>query len=283
MARAATDEVRAVSLSALNTARTQLRAELQRCRRKRIRSEAQELNTAMSDRSTFWRVWRKRERRGRGMQVLRADNGDLLTKAEEMAPEAVVQLLRRHEGEPIEALEQQFVRRAVEDTSRWNVWRDQEELNEPITLVEVTAAIKKMRTNSAAGVDEVHVAFLKAGGTSLAERLVELFDGIRESCVGSESCDFPSRWRMGLVSLLYKRGSKELLSNWREVTLLSVLFKTFESVLNSRLVRFLESRSLLVDEQGGFRKGRRTEDNGFMMSEVLAARRERGEVTLLSF
>jgi hypothetical protein len=83
--------------------------------------------------------------------------------------------------------------------------------------------------------------------------------------------------------MLYKRGARELLDNWREITLLSVVFKTFESVINSRLVAFLDSRSLLAETQGGFRRGRRTEDNPFILGEILATRRDSGLLTLLSF
>ena len=83
--------------------------------------------------------------------------------------------------------------------------------------------------------------------------------------------------------LLHKAGAKYLIENYREISLVSVVSKLFERLLCSRIQSWVEERNSLADEQSGFRPGRRTEDNLFMLSEITSARSRKGLPTCLSF
>ena len=54
-------------------------------------------------------------------------------------------------------------------------------------------------------------------------------------------------------------------------------------MLNGRLAKFCEERGLLVEEQGGFRAGRGCVDQLFILTEVLAGRRQAKERTYACF
>ena len=56
---------------------------------------------------------------------------------------------------------------------------------------------------------------------------------------------------------------------------MSVLAKTFEKVLDTGLRAWAERTGVLSDLQGGFREGRGTEDQIFILNEIAAHRRER--------
>jgi hypothetical protein len=65
--------------------------------------------------------------------------------------------------------------------------------------------------------------------------------------------------------------------------LLSVVSKVFTAMLNKRLAEFCEEKGLLVEEQGGFRRGRGCTDQLFVLTDLLAGRRQAGKRTYACF
>ena len=63
--------------------------------------------------------------------------------------------------------------------------------------------------------------------------------------------------------------------NYRGITLLSIVGKVYTRVLTDRLVRFAERQGGIVEEQGGFRPERGTEDQLFILTEILRGRGSR--------
>ena len=164
----------------------------------------------------------------------------------------------------------------------------QHHLDKPFTAEEVFAAIRKLKSGKAPGVDGVTTTILKmaadAVGTStlkadnpVVDSLVLLFNYVFEHEV------WPERWATGIIFPLYKQGSRLLPGNYRPVTLLSVVGKLFGSVVENRLSNWGEGGQVLADEQGGFRRGRGTADQIFMLREIILARKSRGQCTLATF
>ena len=53
--------------------------------------------------------------------------------------------------------------------------------------------------------------------------------------------------------LIYKKGLRDDISNYRPISLLSVFNKVIETIMYNRLVKFLEENKLLFSNQFGFR------------------------------
>ena len=70
----------------------------------------------------------------------------------------------------------------------------------------------------------------------------------------------PLAWLSSYVVPIYKKGPRSDPLNYRPISLTSVICKTLERLVTDHLVSFLESNSLLSDDQFGFRSGRSTED-----------------------
>ena len=90
-----------------------------------------------------------------------------------------------------------------------------------------------------------------------------------------ESEYFPKQWSQGLIFPLFKGGAEELRkdpSKYRGITLLSIIGKTYTSILNARLTSRIEELGLLLDEQAGFRKKRSTVDQLFILTETIRNR-----------
>jgi hypothetical protein len=73
------------------------------------------------------------------------------------------------------------------------------------------------------------------------------------------------------------------LENYREVTVLCAPSKLLEMVITRRLDAYVEAAGVLEDEQGGFRRGRQTEDQPFILHEIVQDRRSSGKLTIVSF
>jgi len=67
---------------------------------------------------------------------------------------------------------------------------------------------------------------------------------------------------------LYKRGDKNVPSNYREISFWCTAYKIFAEVIRRRLEKEAERRRLLLKTQAGFRKGRSMLDNIYVLNHV---------------
>ena len=65
--------------------------------------------------------------------------------------------------------------------------------------------------------------------------------------------DFSFSWKKSNVVPIHKKGDKQLLQNYRPVSLLPVCNKIFERIAFNPMLGFLEGNNLLCPHQSGFR------------------------------
>ena len=61
----------------------------------------------------------------------------------------------------------------------------------------------------------------------------------------------PEEWKKGIIFPIYKDGDKRDPSNYRGITLLSIVGKGNAHIINERLMKWCEKNKVLVEEQGG--------------------------------
>ena len=110
--------------------------------------------------------------------------------------------------------------------------------------------VKKVITNldslKASGSDCIPVVFLKN-----SELLVKLFN------VCLKDCCFPDCWKVSSVVPVFTNvGERSTAKNYRPVSLLSVISKVFEKLVNNRIVDHLEICGHFSYFQYGFRCSR---------------------------
>ena len=62
-------------------------------------------------------------------------------------------------------------------------------------------------------------------------------------------------WKLANVTPIYKKGDKQLVTNYRPISLLPICGKFFEKIIFNNLHGYLNENNLLTKNQSGFRPG----------------------------
>lgn len=191
----------------------------------------------------------KRKERG-GQRYLTDDSERLITNAEEIKEtwkQYFDQLL--NVGADVEDREVELDERAEEEDENGPTW------------LEVEVALKKMKNGKAAGVDELVIEMVKAGGPVAIHWLYRV---IR---VVWKERKIPTDWEKGMIVPIYKKGDRKKCGNYRGITLLCHTLKIYERIIDRRMR--LEVDNMLNEEQYGFRWGRSTIDPIFVLRQAM--------------
>ena len=126
-----------------------------------------------------------------------------------------------------------------------------------ITSEEITEIIASLNTNKAQGPDNISVSMIKLCGQHLCVPLKIIFDNILLTGI------FPDQWKEANVTSVHKKNDKQLISNYRPISLLPILAKVFERIIFKNLYNYLISNNLITKNQSGFRPG----DSGLRCAE----------------
>ena len=124
-----------------------------------------------------------------------------------------------------------------------------------ITPSSVCRAISNLDSSIASGPDSIPAIIFKKCGPELSSILSKLFN----KCLSESS--FPECWKCANIVPAFKNcGDRSDPSKYRPISLLPIVSKIFETLINKKLTDHLESLGLLTDKQYGFRKNRSTAD-----------------------
>ena len=99
------------------------------------------------------------------------------------------------------------------------------------------------------------------------EEILELYMTLFNKIIKEET--YPSNWNTSLTQVIHKEGNKDDPSNYRGIALTSNLSKLFNSILDTRITKYLEDTNTIRPEQGGFRKDHRTSDHIFILQTII--------------
>ena len=154
---------------------------------------------------------------------------------------------------------------------------DYSPMNECITVEEVEQQINSLKNKKAHGIDGILNEAIKVCRGPLKYFLTTFLNKIfRIACM-------PSVWCKSMIVSIFKQGNKIDTNNYRGISLLSNLSKIFTGILNKRIVSFTEERKLIGENQGGFREGRGTVENLFILKTLTDKQlmRKRGKLYCL--
>ena len=119
-----------------------------------------------------------------------------------------------------------------------------------ITERDILQTVTKMNVNKTPGPDKISPRILKEVKEEISHPLFILFsESLRQGKV-------PTDWKYANVTPVFKKGVKSNPSNYRPISLTSVICKTLETLIRDKVVKFLEKNGLINNSQFGFRNKR---------------------------
>ena len=144
----------------------------------------------------------------------------------------------------------------------------------PITPEEVTKVIRTCDRKKSCGYDNIPVNILVDSAYFVSHPLSYIFN------LSFQSGYFPNSMKIARVSPLYKKGSKTDPGNYRPISVLPIVSKVFEKLVNMRLLKFLEKYDLLFKHQYGFREKHSTKLSLISLVNQLVQLQDDGRVTV---
>lgn len=144
-----------------------------------------------------------------------------------------------------------------------------------VTTWEVRAALNRMKNGKAVGNDLIKIETLKAGEDTIAKELARLYT----QCL--EERRIPTNWKNAKMIILFKKGNKKDIKNYRPICLLSNVYKLFTKILTIRLETKLDENQ--PREQAGFRRKFSTNDHIHAINQLKERCREYNKPLCVAF
>ena len=106
--------------------------------------------------------------------------------------------------------------------------------------------IRALDINKAHGHDEISVRMIKICDDAIIEPLSLIY----KNCI--ENGTFPAIWKKSNIIPVHKKGDKQIINNYRSVSLLPIFGKIFEIILFNSLFNYIQENNLLCGHQSGF-------------------------------
>ena len=141
-------------------------------------------------------------------------------------------------------------------------------LNEPFALTEILEALDHVKLGKAPGLDGLPMEFIKhacpEGSPAFAELLLHTFN------LALASGSYPKEWGIGALAPVPKpKGNPDKRDDYRGIAVGQAISKLYSLVLLRRLTRWSEASGHRAAGQAGFRPGRGTGDNVFILNHML--------------
>ena len=243
------------------------------CTRKSWREKTENLNMER-DTTKMWRLTRALNDEGyAGQKITLEENGKTLaggpaanTFAKAYAQESNITVPRHLEKE----VRQEEKERRKTDSH--------DAMKEDITMAELKKAIRQLKKKKSPGPDGVTNEMLQHLGNTTTQKLLDIFN------LSWRSGQVPQCWKEATMIPVLKKGkNRTKAASFRPISLTSCICKTLERIINQRMQWYLESESIILPEQAGFRRHKSTEDQTTHLAQVIEDSFQAQKVTLAAF
>ena len=106
--------------------------------------------------------------------------------------------------------------------------------------------IRSLNINKAHGHDSISIRMIKICDKAIVKPLPIIY----KNCI--DTGIFPDLWKKSSIVPVHKKGDKQLLQDYRAVSLLPILGKILEKILFNSIFEYLQENNLLCKNQSGF-------------------------------
>ena len=120
---------------------------------------------------------------------------------------------------------------------------------------DIATIIRSLYPKKAHGHDMINIRMLKTCDKSFCKPLELIF----QSCI--KHGNFPNEWKMANLVPVHKKSDKQILKNYRPLSLLPICGKVFERLIYNSLFEFFIENDLISPNQFGFKPGDSAQTN----------------------
>ena len=113
--------------------------------------------------------------------------------------------------------------------------------------------IKSMKMSQSKGHDGISSELIKLINTDISSSITVIINQSLTTGI------FPDRLKIAKVTPIFKKSNKKLICNYGPISVLPVISKVFETVLQEQLTEYFISNNMFVPQQYGFKKNSSTE------------------------
>ena len=117
---------------------------------------------------------------------------------------------------------------------------------------EIEKIIAALDSNKAIDIYDMSVDVLKILSPHISQILSKIFNESLSTGI------FPDHMKLAMICRIHKGGSKLKILNYRPVSILPILSKVFEKIVQIRLVKYMEQEKIIFPKQYGFQKNKST-------------------------
>ena len=144
----------------------------------------------------------------------------------------------------------------------------------PVVSSDVNEMICTLDQSKASGYDDLPARMLVEAKDFVSDPLAFILNLLFSTGI------FPNKLKIARVVPIFKKGDKSNPGNYRPISILPVISKLFEKLINKRLVDFLEKYEILYKHQYGFRHGYSTKLSLINLINQITNNTDEGRLTI---
>jgi len=133
----------------------------------------------------------------------------------------------------------------------------------------VKDVLQIVNVNKASGPDGVSPRLLKSAYDIISKPLCYIYN------LSLSSMYYPSAWKLANVIPAFKKDDKNIIGNYRPISLLCVISKTFERCVYKHIMNFI--REFLSEHQSGFTLNDSTRNQLMYIANVFSSALDEGK------
>ena len=145
----------------------------------------------------------------------------------------------------------------------------------PVTLMMLQQTLISTKSSAACGSDGLCIRIFKAAFPAIGSVILNIVN----ACITRS--EIPASWKHSIVNPIFKNGNPSDPSNFRPISVVPVIMKIVERLVQCQLYHYLSYNHLLSPSQHGFRPRHSTETALTTVTDRILTATDSGEITLL--
>lgn len=142
----------------------------------------------------------------------------------------------------------------------------------PTNCAEVFSCMNTIKNSKTVDATGLQITPIKHVLHLICQAITHIYNLILSTAV------FPKSLQTARVIPVFKSGDKNLVNNYRPISILPVFSKGIDKLMHGRVLSFFNKHNLLLDFQHGFRKNRSTETALLTQKEIIIAKLQNKEI-----